>query len=130
MRETLMATQLASVAEFDPFSPEVLEAGPPAYAAIGREAPLYHYRGRFNFYINSDYDEIRNTILADHNTWSFRFGPGPHDAGEMAGTGIGTDPPDHNGFRRVIQRGFSPAKLADFSKDVDRIADELINDML
>ena len=43
----------------------------------------------------------------------------------MSGTGIATDPPIHDQFRRVIQRGFSPAKLAQLSRDIDRIADEL-----
>ena len=121
---------MATKPAFDPFSSEVIEAGPPAYSALMAECPFYHYQGRFDFYINSDYSEIREIILKDYTTWSFKFGPGPRDSGAMSGTGISTDPPIHDQFRHVIQRGFSPAKLARLSRDIDRIADELIDKML
>lgn len=115
---------------FDLFSPEVMEAGPPAYSDLRKECPLFRYRGRFDFYIDSDYQDIKKSILKDHTTWTFRDGPGPRDVGSATDTGVTTDPPIHIHFRRVIQRSFTTAKLASLARQVDRIADDLIEKML
>jgi cytochrome P450 len=125
MAEVSIAAEIA----FDPFSPEVLAAGPVAYAALKKQTPFYHYQGEFDFYITSDNKEIKD-VLKDYETFSFRFGSGPRDAGGLAGQGIATDPPIHDKFRAILQGGFSPANLRKLSKHIDRIADDLIDKML
>ncbi len=114
---------------FDPFAPEVLERSPEAFAELGRQCPVHHYQGRFDFRIASDFQDIREKILSDHQVWSVIGGITPRVAPEKSG-GLTTDPPEHMQIRAVIQRGFSPANLQRLAGEIERISDELIDAML
>lgn len=113
---------------FDPFAPEVLERSPEAFAELGRQCPVHHYQGRFDFRIASDYQDIREKILPDHQVWSVIGGITPRVAPEKSG-GLTTDPPEHMQIRAVIQRGFSPDNLQRLAGEIERISDELIDAM-
>ena len=121
---------MSEAVKFDPFAPETMTAGPSAYSQLAKQCPVYRYRSEFDFFIDSNYQEIKEVILKNHGTWTFRHGPGPRDVGVTNESGLVTDPPVHEPFRLVIQRAFSATKLAKLAKDIDRIADELIGKML
>lgn len=116
--------------QFDPYDEEVFKAGAKAFADFGRQHPIDHYQGRFDFYISSDYDDVKKNILVNNDTWLYSKGTGPKPLAEgLANTGIMSDPPIHNGIRMVIQRGFSPKELKRLSKEVDDLSAELIKKM-
>jgi len=116
--------------DFDPFSPETIEAGPSVYSKLGKQCPLYRYRGKFDFYIDSDPDDIKNKILPEYETWAYRHGTSPKEFVAPYELGIMTEPPLHNEIRHVIQRGFSQRHLARYATEIDRISHELIDKML
>lgn len=121
---------MSKPSDFDPYDQQVFELGAEAFAAFGRQCPIHHYQGRFDFYISSDYDDIKKGILSDSNVWNYEAGSGPKPlAAELSGIGIMTNPPRHIGIRHVIQRGFSPKNLKRLSADVDELVNELLSTM-
>ncbi len=116
--------------EFDPYDKETLKRGPEAYVELGRKCPVHHNRERFDFFIASDYNDVTQSILKDSNTWSIEDGSPPKALPDAFHTGLMTDPPYHQKIRQVVQRGFGQTQLARLSKEIDRIADELIDRML
>lgn len=120
----------ASKLDFDPYAPEVQERSPDAFAELGRRCPVHHYQGKFDFYIANDYKDIKDSLFKDNSTWTARNGNTPRVMDERFASGITTDPPEHFAFRNVIQRGLGPEQLQRLGKEIDRIADELIDTML
>ncbi len=48
---------------FDPLDPETVHNPGPAYSALAKQCPFYHYKGKeYEFYITSDYKEIRDKV--------------------------------------------------------------------
>lgn len=116
-------------AAFDPYAPEVLERSPDAFAELGQRCPVHHYQGKFDFFIASDYREIKENVLRDHATWTARNGNTPRVMDERYASGISTDPPEHFAIRSVIMRGFGPEQMKRLGGEIDRIANELIDAM-
>jgi len=115
---------------FDPYDHEVFLAGPKAFADHGRQCPLDHYQGKFDFYISSDYDDVKNNVLLDNDTWLYGKGSGPKRLSkELSDIGVMTDPPFHSGIRMVIQRGFNPQNLKRLAAQIERLSAELIDSM-
>jgi len=97
---------------FEPYAPEVIVAGPREWGKFGRATPLYHYQGRFDFFISSDYSDIKDNVLQDNATWLYSKGTSPKMLDERMACGMMTDPPIHNSIRIIVQRGFTPRRLA------------------
>jgi cytochrome P450 len=117
--------------KFDPYDDQVFKRGAEAFAECGTQRLIEHYQGRFDFYISSDYDDIKKGILSDAKVWDYEAGSGPKPlAPDLSGIGIMTNPPRHFGIRHVIQRGFSPKHLKRLAVDVDELIHELISAML
>lgn len=78
---------------------------------------------RHRFWIASDYEEIKNRVLADDPDWSFKWGYAAKDTAHD--TGIVIDPPFHMAFRDVLLPGFTPAAIKGLRPAVEAIIAEL-----
>jgi cytochrome P450 len=125
-------------ADFDFFSPEVIESPFEFYQAIRREAPVYHLPGS-NIYMLSRWQDIRQ-VTRDTATFSNDFhdllqGPEPseaaakiyEDAFEHVPTLLTLDPPEHKVFRSLVNKVFSAARVEKMHDYVEQIVDELID---
>ena len=116
---------------FDPLDPATVHNPGPAYSELAAKCPFYHYKGDdFEFYITSDYKEIREQVLADNPIWSFKWGDGPRDWEQFSNFGILTDPPFHFDYMSALRKGMAPSQLKVYKPRIEQIADELLNDMV
>jgi cytochrome P450 len=121
----------ASIA-FDPLSESTIRDPGPAYSELAAKCPFHRYAGpEYAFYITSNYEQIRNEVLADDKpVWSFKFGNSAKDwgakDGEMNNVGFMTDPPFHTEWAAALRKGMTPAKLRGYAPRVEAIAEELV----
>ena len=128
-------------ADFDFFSPEVIESPFEFYAAIRREAPIYHLPGT-EIYMVSRWEDIRQ-INRDTETFSNDFqellkGPEPSpEAAEIYASGyaqpptlLTLDPPQHSVYRSLINRVFSAKRVEGMRDYIEQVVDELIDDFI
>ena len=115
---------------FDPFSDEVLERGPEAFAELARHTPTYRYRGRFDFFIESDPEYVTERILKDAALWTAEQGFAPTSVPPGWKPRVMREDVQHTQYRVTIQRGFSPTELLRLRGLVEEIADDLIAKML
>ena len=114
---------------FDPADPATAADPGPAYSELRARCPFYHLQTpQQEYWISSDYNEVRNHILQDNPVWSFKWGNAAKDTAHD--TGIVTDPPFHNEFRALLLPGFTPKALALFKPRVEQLANSLIDRML
>jgi cytochrome P450 len=118
--------------DFDPTRDDVVRNPHPHYSELATKCPFHHYAGKdYSFYITSNYQEIRNQVLADNPVWSFKWGDAPKDwVGEMSDVGTMTDPPFHTEWIAQLRQGMTPTKIRDYAPEVEAIADELIASMV
>ena len=130
-------------ADYNPFLPQVRADPYPYYAALRREAPVAQAAG-LPIYTVSRYDDVLH-ILQHPETFSSTalsvlaqggVGMGPND-GALAGHRIfnsslmiATDPPDHGRLRKLVNRGFTPRRIADLEPRLRMLADELLDPIL
>lgn len=117
--------------KFDPFSPEALADPGTAYGALRAACPFHHRPAdgtNPDFYVLSDYAEIRSEVLADNPIWSFRFGNAMKDS--ISDVGFKTDGAFHAAFRQVVQRGLTPPAVRALRPRIEAIVDECIDVML
>jgi len=114
---------------FDPYDESTIAKGVDPYVDLANICPVYHYNGRFDFYISSDYNDILNSILKDNTTWTIENGSSPKPLPPELRVGLVSDNDRHLQIRRVVQRGFSSVELERLGTIVDRLADELIDAM-
>lgn len=116
---------------FDPLDPETVSNPGPAYSELAAKCPFYRYEGKdLQFYITSDYKEIREKILSDNPTWSFKWGDGPRDWEHFSDFGILTDPPFHFDYMSALRKGMAPSQLKVYRPMVERIADDVLDAMV
>lgn len=115
---------------FDPIARETVRNPGPAYSELAAKCPFYHYEGDdYQFYITSDYNEIREKILSDNPYWSFKWGDAPMDWEAFSDFGIVTDPPFHLEFVAALRKGMTPARIKYYRPEVERIAEGLVTAM-
>ncbi len=125
-------------ADFDFFSPEVIESPFEFYQAVRREAPVYHLPGTEIFMV-SRWEDIRQ-INRDTQTFSNNFqdllkGPDPSpeaaciyaDGYEQPPTLLTLDPPEHKVFRSLINKVFSARRVEKMHGYIEEVVDELID---
>lgn len=115
---------------FDPWDPKTVDNPHPVYTELARKCPFHHFEGHgYNFYVTSDYAEIREKVLADNPTWSFKWGDGPVDWDAFSDYGFLTDPPFHFEWMAAMRKGMAPPALRRYAVEVDRITDDIIGQM-
>ena len=128
-------------ADFDFFSPEVIESPYEFYESIRREAPVYQLPGT-DIYMISRWEDIRR-INRDTVTFSNNFqdllkgaDPCPEAAAiyaqgfEQPPTLLSLDPPEHKVFRSLINKVFSSARVEKMHAYIEQVVDELIDDFI
>lgn len=128
-------------ADFDFYSPEVIESPFEFYQAIRREAPVYNLPGT-DIYMLSHWEDIRQ-ISRDTKTFSNDFhdllqGPEPspeaakiyEDAYDFVPTLLTLDPPEHKVFRSLINKVFSAKRVEKMHDYIVQVTDELIDEII
>ena len=128
-------------ADFDFFSPEVIESPHEFYEAIRREAPVYQLPGT-DIFMLSRWEDIRQ-VNRDTETFSNQFqdvlkGPEPSPEAaaiyasgyEQPPTLLTLDPPEHKVFRSLINKVFSARRVEKMHDYIEQVVDELIDDFI
>jgi cytochrome P450 len=133
--------------DFSLLSPEVRADPYPYYAALRRESPIHQLAEGLPLYAITRFADVSHVL---HHPELFSstalqtalqgggIGIGPN-SGALAGHRllaspmmIGTDPPDHSRLRRLVNRGFTPRRIAALEPRIRAIAktclDEAIQD--
>jgi len=101
--------------EYNPFSPEVQENPYPYYTYLRQHAPVYQIPG-LGFWAVSRYDDVlavlRNPQVFSSTNWISPvlgdLSPFPPNAPPL----IELDPPGHTLQRKIINRAFTPRRVA------------------
>jgi cytochrome P450 len=111
------------IREYDPFSYELDEDPYPTYRWMRDEAPLYHNE-RLDFYALTRFKDNLDAFVdktAYTSTWGTSLElmdrPKP-DSGMM----IWMDPPDHNRYRGLVSKTFTPRQIAELEPFIRQIA--------
>jgi cytochrome P450 len=126
----------------DPFAPEALEDPYELYAKLRADAPVHQLDGT-ELWMVSRYEDLveaasKPEIFSSHISAVIYAGQGPTPAVLQADPdAIGAvdvlataDPPDHTGQRKLMNRTFVPARIADREGDVRAFVDERLDEML
>lgn len=113
--------------DFDPLHPDTVREPGPAYSELAAKCPFHRYDGdEFNFFITSDYKEIRDEILSDNPTWSFKWGDSAKDWEAFNDFGFMTDPPFHLEWASALRKGMTPKRMKYYQPEVEKIAEDLV----
>ena len=95
----------------------------PTYARLRDEDPVHSLGDRT--WLLSRYDDVTR-VLRDHDT----FSSSPMNMGAPGFKFlIGSDPPDHTQLRRLVNKPFHPAAIAQLEPRIRAIATELLDEM-
>jgi len=97
---------------YDPYAQSVFDDPYPVYRALRDEAPLYRDPSE-RWWVLSRFDDVWNAVR-DYATFSSRLGPDPanlDDNGRKYSI-ISMDPPRHDRVRSILNRAFTPEKIA------------------
>jgi cytochrome P450 len=109
--------------ELDLASPAFFADPYPTYQRLRDEAPCHQVAG--GTWVLSRYDDVARA-LRDHET----FSSSPMNMGAPGFKFlIGSDPPDHTQLRRLVNRPFHPAAIAQLEPRIRVICTELIDDL-
>lgn len=118
---------------YNPLASEIRENPYSVYAEMRRSAPVHFVEG-FGFWAIPRYDDVL-AVVRDHenfssaamNFQSIREGLSP---GSATPTIIGADPPVHTRLRNLVNRGFTPRRIAALEPRVREIADQLVTQLV
>jgi len=128
---------------FNPFAPEVRANPYPHYAWLRREAPVYHFEP-FDLWVLSRYEDVAAVLKAPDLYSStalrkFLVGGalmGGEDSLPAAARWllepeilIATDPPTHTRLRNLVNRGFTPRRIAALEPRVRQITRNLLGEI-
>ncbi len=116
---------------YNPLDPATTRDPYPLYARLRREAPLE--RSALGFWALSRYDDV-DTVLRDPERFSSgvlgdmiqgvkSLSPEGLGVGE---TLLGTDPPAHSRLRKIVNRAFTPRRIAALEERIRALAHELL----
>ena len=139
---TSAATSQPAPADFSLMSPEFRSDPYPYYAALRRESPIHRLVEGAPFYAVTRYADVVHIL---HHPEQFSssalqaalqgggVGIGPN-SGALAGHRlltspmmIATDPPDHGRLRKLVNRGFTPRRIAALEPRIREIANQCLD---
>jgi cytochrome P450 len=115
---------------YDPFDYEVDANVHAIWRRLRDEAPIYR-NDKYNFWALSRYDDVLDAILdterfsSVHGTTLDMMGPDPFPISML----IFMDPPVHTWHRKVINRAFTPRKIAGLEERVVTICHNLLDQL-
>ncbi|QKW33056.1 cytochrome P450 [Actinomadura sp. NAK00032] len=111
--------------EYDPFSPEALEAPAAAHRTLREKCPVHHHAG---FGDNGFYTLSRHADVAaffdDWGLWSSKWGQGPIYVREG---GLKSDPPEHTVYRKLVTSAFTARRTAALEDWITATAGDLVD---
>ncbi len=121
--------------EFDLMDPQVLECPYAFYDALRSEAPVH--LTPYGFYLVSRYDDVL-AVVRDFERFSSNmpFGGGEpsaevaeilRDADPGVPTLLTNDPPSHTRFRSLVNKAFTPKRVAQLEGEIRGIAEDLVD---
>lgn len=120
---------------FDPYSETFFEDPWETYRWMREEAPVFHHE-ELGFYAVSRYDDCVE-VHRDHRTFtstmgvtldqlrSVEFG----QAVEAVGSMIMMDPPVHEQLRKLVNRAFTPRRIASWEPVVERVIGGFLDEL-
>ncbi len=116
--------------EFDPYSTEFFEDPWDVYRWLRDEAPIYHHEA-LGFYAVSRYEdcvEVHRDVATYTSTKGLNLGQlttvgFAELARESSSMMIMMDPPMHDRLRKLVNRAFTPRRIADWEPVVQRVID-------
>ena len=119
--------------EIDLFSPDFQEDPYPSYAQLRTQAPVYR-ESRYGAYALTRFADVE-AALRDHETFRSGAGPAPMPM-PSGGPGMGmlpllaaTDPPHHDQLRALVNRAFTPRRIAASEARIRGFAERLVADL-
>jgi len=115
--------------DYNPFLPEVQKNPYPYYAYLREHAPVYHV-AEVGFWAVSRYDDVLSLfknpqMFSSDGLLSFFMGdldPFPLEAPSI----VACDPPDHTRLRKLVNRAFTPRRVASLERHIREVADQLL----
>ena len=107
----------------DVYDPAFLADPYPAYARLRKEDPVH--RVATGAWLLTRYDDVTR-VLRDHD----RFSSSPMNMGAPGFKFlIGSDPPDHTRLRRLVNKPFHPAAIAQLEPRIRHICAEMVDEL-
>ena len=115
--------------EYNPFLPEVQADPFPYYAYLREHAPAYQVPGA-GFWAISRYDDVL-TIMKNPHVYSSAnmfeaftgdLNPFPPEAPPI----VSVDPPNHTRLRKLVNRAFTPRRVASLEAHIHDVANDLV----
>lgn len=119
--------------EFDPFSPEFFDDPTEIYRALRDEAPVYRSE-RYGFYALSRFDDVLaasrdwKTFSSSHGVDLSSLRQDPELINKMRMI-IMMDPPEHDRFRSLVSRVFTPRAIASLEPMIREVIGGLLSDV-
>jgi cytochrome P450 len=129
---------------YDPFSTEVQSNPYPSYGRLRRESPV-HYVESLDAFAVSRHADVRR-VMHDHRTFSseamaalvarpFEYSTAEApDGSQFDGEGtisiVGTDGDTHTRLRTIVNRGFTPRRMAAQERDIRSIARAFVEQLV
>ena len=119
--------------EFDPFSADFFNDPTETYRRLREEAPVY-FNEKYGFYALSRFDDV----VAAHRDWrGFSSAHGidlstltkDSDMVKALGLIIMMDPPEHDRFRALVSRVFTPRAMAAVEPMIREVICELLDEL-
>jgi cytochrome P450 len=116
--------------EYNPFAPEVRQNPYPYYAYLRQHAPVYQVPG-LGFWAVSRYEDVLQLLRNPQGFSSAVFisallgesNPFPPEAPAM----IASDPPSHTRLRKLVNRAFTPRRIASMESHIREVAQQLVD---
>lgn len=103
--------------KFNPHSPEFRRNPYPFYATLRAHAPIYFWEEGHTWFLTGW--QVCNDLLRDN-----RFGNGPGGVSMLF-----QNPPDHTRLRGLVQKAFTPRRVAQLQSTIQRVTNELLDDI-
>ncbi len=114
---------MPTIAEYDPFAPEVKRNPYPYYAWLRDHHPVYH-NPRLDIWTLSRYRDV-DAALRNHEVFSSAKGIGPERM--SIPTMITRDPPEHRRLRSLVSKAFTPRMVAQMEARIREIIRHLLD---
>jgi len=128
---------MASLAEVNPFSLETIEDPRGFWSAMRTEQPVYQIPGSGFFAISRYEDALyvltNEQIFSSHQPPGVQVPPGPEvedilkQGYPTADTLLTNDPPSHTRFRALVNKAFSPRRVAAMEPKIRELANLLVD---
>jgi len=117
---------------YSPYDPACQEDPYPIYRQLRDEFPVY-YNEELNFWAISRFEDVWN-VIHDPGRFSSAGGIVVGDdalgaAGDLLPMMIAMDPPRHDQLRSLVNRGFTPRRIAAMEEDIRKTARELLEEV-